>query len=125
MRGVAREVAIAYDTAFRDPAALALGGGSAGHDVRIDAADGCDRYLAVSLDDLDASVASPLRKPRLKRSNGGAETPGPSRVVIAARTWGGAGQSGKIQLSVIRPGIGKRGATKHRTLPARVPAAGQ
>jgi phenylalanyl-tRNA synthetase beta chain len=59
VRGVAREVAIAYDVPFRDPAALDLAATTAGYDVRIDAADGCDRYLAISLDDLDMSVASP------------------------------------------------------------------
>ncbi|HEX3706012.1 MAG TPA: phenylalanine--tRNA ligase subunit beta [Mycobacteriales bacterium] len=59
VRGVAREVAIAYDVAFRDPAALGLTATSAGYDVRIEAPDGCDRYLAISLDDLDVTVASP------------------------------------------------------------------
>ena len=48
-----------------------------------------------------ASVTSPLRRPRLKRSNGAADTPGPCRVVTAACTCGGAGQSGKIQDSVM------------------------
>ena len=60
VRGVAREVAIAYDVAYRDPAALAVPAAvTAGYDVRIDDREGCDRYLAVSLDDLDAAVASP------------------------------------------------------------------
>ncbi|HVW79720.1 MAG TPA: phenylalanine--tRNA ligase subunit beta [Mycobacteriales bacterium] len=59
VRGVAREVAIAYDADFRDPAAVDLPAPSAaGYDVRLDDA-GCDRYLAVSLSELDPSVASP------------------------------------------------------------------
>lgn len=59
IRGVAREVAIAYDTAFRDPAASTLPSPSGpGHQVRLEDA-GCDRYLAVALADLDPTVDSP------------------------------------------------------------------
>ncbi|HVY09444.1 MAG TPA: phenylalanine--tRNA ligase subunit beta [Mycobacteriales bacterium] len=60
VRGVAREVAIAYSVEFRDPALVEVGAASrAGYDIRIDAPDGCDRYLAVSLDGLDPAVSSP------------------------------------------------------------------
>jgi phenylalanyl-tRNA synthetase beta chain len=59
VRGVAREVAIAYDATFRDPALLEVPSATGpGHSVRL-AGDGCDRYLAVSLSDLDPSVSSP------------------------------------------------------------------
>src|SRR6185437_8610574 len=70
--------------------------------------------------DCTASPASPLRKPRLKRSNGGAEMPGPCRVVIAACTCGAAGQSGKIQLSFMATGMGW-GVAEHRILDAFIP----
>jgi phenylalanyl-tRNA synthetase beta chain len=59
MRGVAREVAIAYDATFHDPAALEVPAAAGpGHDVRLDDS-GCQRYLAISLSDLDPTVASP------------------------------------------------------------------
>jgi phenylalanyl-tRNA synthetase beta chain len=59
VRGVAREVAIAYDVSFRDAALLDVAAATgAGHEVRLDDS-GCDRYLAVSLSDLDPKVASP------------------------------------------------------------------
>src|SRR6185437_9290071 len=66
---------------------------------------------------ITASAASPLRRPRLKRSNGAEDTPGPSRVVTAAWTCGGAGQSGKTSFQSWGPGleIGDRGFPKHRT----------
>ncbi|HEX3900150.1 MAG TPA: phenylalanine--tRNA ligase subunit beta [Mycobacteriales bacterium] len=59
VRGVAREVAISYDVTFRDPAALEVAAAtSPGYDVRLEDS-GCDRYLAVSLSDLDPTVGSP------------------------------------------------------------------
>jgi phenylalanyl-tRNA synthetase beta chain len=60
VRGVAREVATAYSLPFRDPAAVstpAVDGGA--YDVQIDAPDGCTRYVARTLTDLDPTVASP------------------------------------------------------------------
>jgi phenylalanyl-tRNA synthetase beta chain len=59
MRGIAREIAIAYGVEFRDPAELPAPAPSGGYDVRIDDPTGCDRYLAVTLSDLDTTVASP------------------------------------------------------------------
>jgi phenylalanyl-tRNA synthetase beta chain len=60
VRGVAREVAIAYGANFRDPASVEPSPtAGAGYDIRIDDADGCDRYLALSLSELDPTVVSP------------------------------------------------------------------
>ncbi|HWC33254.1 MAG TPA: phenylalanine--tRNA ligase subunit beta [Mycobacteriales bacterium] len=59
MRGIARELATAYGVPFRDPAALAARPPGAGYPVTIEDADGCDRYVAASLAELDPSVASP------------------------------------------------------------------
>lgn len=59
VRGVAREVAIAYGLDFRDPAARDVPLAAGGYDVRIEDGDGCDRYLAVGLTDLDPAVVSP------------------------------------------------------------------
>jgi phenylalanyl-tRNA synthetase beta chain len=59
IRGVAREVATSYGVAFRDPAAVAARPPGSGYPVTIEAADGCDRYLAASLTALDPTVATP------------------------------------------------------------------
>jgi phenylalanyl-tRNA synthetase beta chain len=61
VRGVAREVATAFSLPFRDPADVAVPAGSpeGGYDVRIDAPEGCSRYVARTLTALDPTVASP------------------------------------------------------------------
>jgi phenylalanyl-tRNA synthetase beta chain len=60
VRGVAREVATAYGVAFRDPAEVSLPhGGDAAYEVRIEAPDGCSRYVARTISNLDPSVPSP------------------------------------------------------------------
>jgi phenylalanyl-tRNA synthetase beta chain len=60
IRGIAREVATSYRIDFADPAALDTNAGaSGGHPVRIDAADGCDRYVARVIGNLDPTVPSP------------------------------------------------------------------
>jgi phenylalanyl-tRNA synthetase beta chain len=60
VRGVAREVATAYQLPFRDPADLASPApDGAAYDVRIDAADGCGRYVARTVTGLDRTVTSP------------------------------------------------------------------
>jgi phenylalanyl-tRNA synthetase beta chain len=60
VRGVAREVATAYSLPFRDPASVRspAADGDA-YDVRIDAPDGCSRYIARTVGVLDPTVASP------------------------------------------------------------------
>lgn len=60
VRGVAREVATAYSLPFRDPAAVPtpVVDGTA-YEVQVDAADGCTRYTARTLTNLDTSVESP------------------------------------------------------------------
>jgi phenylalanyl-tRNA synthetase beta chain len=60
VRGVAREVAISYGVPFRDPALLVPDpDGGPGPQVRIEAADGCRRYVARVITGLDTTVASP------------------------------------------------------------------
>jgi phenylalanyl-tRNA synthetase beta chain len=60
VRGVAREVATAYGIPFRDPADVSRAAtGGAGYAVRIDAPEGCRRYLARSLQGLDPTAGSP------------------------------------------------------------------
>jgi phenylalanyl-tRNA synthetase beta chain len=59
IRGVAREIATTYGVPFRDPAAVSARPPGSGYPVTIEAADGCDRYLAASLTDLDPSVPTP------------------------------------------------------------------
>ncbi|HTW19015.1 MAG TPA: phenylalanine--tRNA ligase subunit beta [Mycobacteriales bacterium] len=60
VRGVAREVATAYAVDFRDPAELPLTATpGSGYPVRIDAADGCRRYVARGLTALRRDAASP------------------------------------------------------------------
>ena len=60
VRGVAREVGIAYGVAFRDPAEVkAPDADTAGYPVRIDDPSGCDRYVARIITGLDAKASSP------------------------------------------------------------------
>jgi phenylalanyl-tRNA synthetase beta chain len=60
VRGLAREVAIAYGAMFRDSALVSPQPGSGLiHEVRIEDPTGCDRYVARGLDGLDPSVATP------------------------------------------------------------------
>jgi phenylalanyl-tRNA synthetase beta chain len=60
VRGVAREVATAYDLPFRDPADVIFpAADGAAYDVRIEAPEGCSRYLARTLSGLDPSARSP------------------------------------------------------------------
>ncbi len=60
VRGIGREVSIAYGAPFHDPA---LGGPRTGsgpsYEVRIDDTEGCDRYVARGVDGLDPAIASP------------------------------------------------------------------
>jgi phenylalanyl-tRNA synthetase beta chain len=58
VRGVAREVATAFELPFRDPAHLAVPTLSGGHEVRL-ADPGCDRYVARTLEGLDPAAPSP------------------------------------------------------------------
>ncbi|HVS68978.1 MAG TPA: phenylalanine--tRNA ligase subunit beta [Mycobacteriales bacterium] len=59
MRGVARELATAYGTTFRDPAGVNPRPPGAGYPVMIEDRDGCDRYIAASITALDMTVPSP------------------------------------------------------------------
>ncbi|HVT22832.1 MAG TPA: phenylalanine--tRNA ligase subunit beta [Mycobacteriales bacterium] len=59
IRGIAREVATAFGAEFRDPAAVSARPPGSGYPVTIEDAEGCDRYVAVSLTALDPTVASP------------------------------------------------------------------
>jgi phenylalanyl-tRNA synthetase beta chain len=60
VRGVAREVAIAYGLDYDDPGAATVPASTAaGWDVRIDDPSGCDRYVARLITGLDPSVPSP------------------------------------------------------------------
>lgn len=60
VRGVAREVAIAFGVDFRDPADVdAPAADGAGYPVRIDDPSGCDRYVARVITGIDAKATSP------------------------------------------------------------------
>jgi len=60
VRGIAREVAIAFGRDFTDPADLAVPpAGTDGYAVRIDAPEACTRYVARTLSALDPDVPSP------------------------------------------------------------------
>src|SRR4051812_7192944 len=60
VRGVAREVGIAFGVAFRDPAeGVSPPSASGGYPVRIDDPSGCDRYVARIVSNLDANATSP------------------------------------------------------------------
>ncbi|MFF3752622.1 phenylalanine--tRNA ligase subunit beta [Streptomyces sp. NPDC002018] len=61
MRGVARETAIAYGLALRDPALLDVPApNSFGHPVKISDPRGCDRFTARTVTGLDPEARSPL-----------------------------------------------------------------
>ncbi|MCU1591273.1 MAG: pheT [Frankiales bacterium] len=60
MRGMAREVASAFGLPYADPAHLTLPAVGAGHPVRIDDAEGCDRYVARTVTGLDPRAPSPV-----------------------------------------------------------------
>jgi len=61
VRGVAREVATAYDAPFRDPArAETPAGDDAGYPVRIADPAGCARFVARTVTGIDPSAPSPL-----------------------------------------------------------------
>ena len=60
LRGIAREVATSYRVDFNDPAGLDVDAVAAGgHPVRIDDIDGCDRYIARVIANVDPTVPSP------------------------------------------------------------------
>ncbi|HVF04716.1 MAG TPA: phenylalanine--tRNA ligase subunit beta, partial [Frankiaceae bacterium] len=61
VRGIAREAATAFDVEFTDPAAMpAPSGATPGYDVRIDATDGCQRYVARTVRGLSPLAPSPF-----------------------------------------------------------------
>src|SRR4051794_24961241 len=60
-RGVARELGIAFDLPFTDPADVPLPDLAPGYEVRIDDPSGCSRYVAREVSGLDATVAVPTR----------------------------------------------------------------
>jgi phenylalanyl-tRNA synthetase beta chain len=60
VRGVAREAATAFGLPLSDPAHVEVpAAGGDGHPVRIDDAEGCDRYVARVVRGLDPSATSP------------------------------------------------------------------
>jgi len=61
MRGIARETAIAYGLPLRDPALLDVPEpNSEGYPVRIEDAEGCDRFTARTVSGLNPGAQSPL-----------------------------------------------------------------
>ncbi|HSP36619.1 MAG TPA: phenylalanine--tRNA ligase subunit beta [Frankiaceae bacterium] len=58
-RGVARELGIAFDLPFLDPADVDLPSLSEGYPVRIDDPSGCSRYVARTVSGLDSAITSP------------------------------------------------------------------
>ena len=64
-RGVARELGIAFDLPFLDPADVELPALEPGYEVRIDDPAGCSRYVAREVSGLDAGrrVAAEARQP--------------------------------------------------------------
>ena len=58
VRGVAREVATAFGTAFVDPGLLPVGPAAGGYEVRLED-EGCDRYVAAVVTGFDPAAASP------------------------------------------------------------------
>jgi len=60
VRGVAREAATAFGLELADPAAVDVPPADGGHPVRIDEADGCDRYVARVVHGIDPAATSPL-----------------------------------------------------------------
>ncbi len=72
VRGLARELATAYEVPFHDPADrfgfVAIEPGSPGPPVRLDT-DGCDRFVAYAVSGIDPATTSPLwMRARLHRS---------------------------------------------------------
>lgn len=60
IRGVAREVAIAFGVGFQDSALVSPNvGNGEGYPIRIEDADGCDRFVARTLAGLQPGIASP------------------------------------------------------------------
>jgi phenylalanyl-tRNA synthetase beta chain len=59
IRGVAREVATAFDLPFIDPAAPVTPPTAAGYPVRIDDPSGCDRFVARVVTGIDPAAPSP------------------------------------------------------------------
>jgi phenylalanyl-tRNA synthetase beta chain len=59
IRGVAREVAIAFDVEFLDPAAGSAQAAPGGYEVRLEDLSACDRFVARSVSGVDPNVASP------------------------------------------------------------------
>ena len=70
IRGIAREVATAYDSMLRDPADLPVPEADrAGYPVRVDDPERCDRFVARTVTGLDPKARSPLwLQTRLVRS---------------------------------------------------------
>jgi len=61
VRGIAREVATAFDLPLSDPgAAVAPSGGTGGHPVTVDDVLGCQRYVARAIRGLDPGALAPL-----------------------------------------------------------------
>lgn len=58
IRGIAREVATAYDVDFVDPAARGAMSAGAGHEIRLEDA-ACDRFAALAISGIDPSAPSP------------------------------------------------------------------
>jgi phenylalanyl-tRNA synthetase beta chain len=59
IRGLARELATSYGVAFRDPADVAPTAQEAGVPPVIDDREGCDRFVTVTIRDIDTSRATP------------------------------------------------------------------
>ena len=59
IRGVAREVATAFDVAFTDPAGTDAPAGEGGYPIRIDDPSGCDRFVARTVTGIDPTAPSP------------------------------------------------------------------
>jgi phenylalanyl-tRNA synthetase beta chain len=59
VRGVAREAATAFGLDLQDPGLTAAPAAGGGYPVRVEAEDGCDRYVARVITGLDTSAASP------------------------------------------------------------------
>lgn len=65
LRGIAREVATAWDAPFDDPANFEVPALTAGHPVRIEDPTACDRYVARIVTGLDAAAPTPERMAEL------------------------------------------------------------
>lgn len=60
IRGVAREAASAFGLQLADPGLVPVPAPGGGHPVRVDAPDGCDRYVGRVVTGLDPSAPSPV-----------------------------------------------------------------